>query len=122
MLRVLVGTAAAVQGGSHLASVTEPAIGTWMVGVLAVVSGVSLLIGFFTPAAGAVAGFRSVIIASSWMPAPPSTLALDKVAALFVVADAAALVLLGPGALSLDAWLFGRREIIIPHDSHPPRF
>jgi hypothetical protein len=33
---------------------------------------------------------------------------------LFLVAVAAALVLLGPGALSIDARLFGRREIVVP--------
>jgi len=31
---------------------------------------------------------------------------------------AAAIVLLGPGAFSLDARLFGRREIIIPPSPH----
>jgi hypothetical protein len=35
---------------------------------------------------------------------------------LLVVVDAAALVLLGPGAHSTDALLFGRREILIPHE------
>jgi hypothetical protein len=34
-----------------------------------------------------------------------------------VIVDAIALALLGPGAHSIDAWLFGRREIIIPRDS-----
>jgi hypothetical protein len=34
--------------------------------------------------------------------------------AALVALIAAALVLLGPGALSLDARWFGRREIIIP--------
>jgi hypothetical protein len=32
---------------------------------------------------------------------------------------AAATALLGPGAYSLDARLFGRREIIIPQASNP---
>jgi hypothetical protein len=31
-----------------------------------------------------------------------------------------AITLLGPGAFSLDAHLFGRREIIIPGASRPP--
>jgi len=34
--------------------------------------------------------------------------------AFILAAISAALVLLGPGAFSLDARLFGRREIIIP--------
>jgi hypothetical protein len=36
-----------------------------------------------------------------------------------VLAVAAAVVPLGPGALSLDARLFGRREIIIPRSPRP---
>jgi hypothetical protein len=37
-----------------------------------------------------------------------------RVGALNLAAISATLVLLGPGAFSLDARLFGRREIIIP--------
>jgi hypothetical protein len=32
-----------------------------------------------------------------------------------------AIVFLGPGAFSLDAYLFGRRELIIPPSSRPPK-
>ena len=39
---------------------------------------------------------------------------ISALAALNLAAISAALVLLGPGAFSLDARLFGRREIIIP--------
>jgi hypothetical protein len=39
-----------------------------------------------------------------------------------VAADALALAMLGPGAHSIDAWLFGRREIVIPDvPRHHPR-
>jgi hypothetical protein len=36
-----------------------------------------------------------------------------------VIVDAVALAVLGPGAYSVDAYLFGRREIII--SNLPPR-
>ena len=39
---------------------------------------------------------------------------ISALAALNLAAISAALVLLGPGAFSVDARLFGRREIIIP--------
>jgi hypothetical protein len=39
---------------------------------------------------------------------------ISTLAAFDLAAISAALVLLGPGAFSLDARLFGRREIIIP--------
>jgi hypothetical protein len=45
---------------------------------------------------------------------------ISALAAFNLAAISAALVLLGPGAFSLDARLFGRREIIIPEGRiHP---
>jgi hypothetical protein len=38
-----------------------------------------------------------------------------------LAAISVALVLLGPGSFSLDACLFGRREIIIPERRRPPQ-
>ena len=71
--------------------------------------------------AGVIAGLSLLAIAVSWLPVAPAGPLLDRVGALCVAAVAAALVLLGPGALSLDARLFGRREIGIPHHSHQHR-
>ena len=117
LLRGVAGGAAAVQGASYLASVTEPTPGAWILGLLAVTSGISLLVGFLTPGAGVVAALTTILIAVSWAAIPDSALLIDRAAAVLVVADAAALALLGPGAHSIDAYLFGRREIIIPpHD------
>lgn len=76
--------------------------GTWAavaIGSVAVVSAVLLAAGFLTPVAG-VLGAAAALLG----PGPAS-------AGLAV--DAAALVLLGPGAYSVDARLFGRREIVI---------
>jgi uncharacterized membrane protein YphA (DoxX/SURF4 family) len=46
---------------------------------------------------------------------------ISTLAAFNLAAISAALVLLGPGAFSLDARLFGRREIIIPEGRLSPR-
>jgi hypothetical protein len=74
-----------------------------------------------TPFACVVVGLYSVGVAVSGFQAtaPPgfaagSSLPLD-------VVMTAALVLTGPGAFSLDARLFGRREIIIPPPPRPPQ-
>ena len=80
------------------------------------IGGVSLVAGFLTPGAGVVAGLGTIAIASRIDPAAATSSVIDLIPALFVLADALALVLLGPGALSMDAHLFGRREIIIPPD------
>jgi uncharacterized membrane protein YphA (DoxX/SURF4 family) len=91
-----------------------PAWGTWAVGVVAALTAALLLMGFMTPFAGALAAVESAGIALSWLPSPtPNTLGAG-VAAVLPVTAAAAIALLGPGAISVDAALFGRREIAIP--------
>jgi uncharacterized membrane protein YphA (DoxX/SURF4 family) len=103
-----------------LSNAAEPTIATLAAALLAIVSGASLLIGFVTPGAAAVAGLSLAFLAISSFPAP-ATVLLDRAGALCVAAVAGAVALLGPGALSLDARLFGRRELVFPHDSHQTR-
>lgn len=76
--------------------------GTWpaiSIGSTAVLSAVLLVVGFLTPVAGILA------VAAALLGNGSSGVALALVAA--------ALVLLGPGAYSVDGRLFGRREIVI---------
>lgn len=91
-----------------------------MVGLLGIATGASLLIGFSTPVAGALAWLLSLGVALSWLPSPTSGGFGGAAATTFMVAMAAAVLLLGPGAYSLDARLFGRREVVIPRVSDPP--
>jgi uncharacterized membrane protein YphA (DoxX/SURF4 family) len=89
--------------------------------VLTIASGASLLIGFLTPVAGILVGLVSIGSAFSWLPAPAPNLFDARLSIVFATIMVAAIVLLGPGAFSLDARLFGRREIIIPHGSRSPK-
>jgi len=85
--------------------------------LLMVASGTLVLIGYMTPLAAMVGGLLSVATWMPWFPAPGPSVFLTRLAAILTAAIAIAIVCLGPGAFSLDARLFGRREIIIPKRS-----
>lgn len=115
------GVTAVVEGGLELADRTNPTLATWGGGALVFAGGAGLLIGFLTPVAGAVVAAGSAGFALSAAPSPAASVFDDALATFFVIMMAAAIVLLGPGAFSLDSYLFGRREIIIPHGSSSPK-
>jgi uncharacterized membrane protein YphA (DoxX/SURF4 family) len=118
LLRVVVGVTTGVQGGTYLVNAEASAL-TTAAAVVAIASAASLLIGLFTPAATALAGLSLVILAGA-SPLPAARLFLDRPGAVSLALVATALVFLGPGALSLDARRFGRREIVFPHERRPP--
>ena len=92
---------------------------SWAIGLLEIVVGVALLFGVLTPIAGVVAALVNLLTA---IPLPLSYGAnthAGTFAAIDVLVMSTAIVLLGPGAYSVDARLFGRREIIIPEGWQP---
>jgi len=89
------------------------------VAVALIVIAAFLLVGYLTPIASVLAGLACLSSAVPLISGPTSSLLTTKPEAGFATAIAAALFFLGPGAFSLDARLFGRREIVIS-DSHPP--
>ncbi len=117
-MRVAVGMIAAVQGTMYLAGAA--ALSAWIAGLLAIASGASLLLGFLTPIGAILTAFGCASMTMSWFPAPTHNLIELRLSAILLIVVAGAIVLLGPGALSVDARLFGRREIIIPRTSHRP--
>jgi uncharacterized membrane protein YphA (DoxX/SURF4 family) len=92
-----------------------------LIGLWFLAGGGLLLIGFLTPFASALVAIGIVGIALSWLPRPTLNLFDTPLPAVLAVVDAAVVACIGPGALSVDCRLFGRREIIIPHSSRFPR-
>lgn len=113
-----VGVLVAVVSTGYLDSGADLPIGVWIAGLLVIASGLSLVIGLLTPGAGAIVVSGGVGIALSWLPVPPSRLLLGPLDGWLIVVVGVAIVSLGPGAYSLDARFFGRREIVIHPTSH----
>ena len=121
LLLLRAGSAAVLiaYGGACLSEASAWTRGAWIVGAMAAVIGALLLVGLMTPLAGVLAVVGSVGATLSWLPSPtPNTLGAG-VAGVLPIAVSSALALLGPGALSIDAALFGRREIKIPRPGAP---
>jgi len=104
LLRVLVAVSVIVQVIAYVAATSLSVIG-WMVVVLVVASAACLLLGFITPVAAILIGLASLTLAVSTVP---------SIQNLDITVLAVVIGLLGPGAFSIDARMFGRREILIP--------
>jgi len=113
LVRVVIGLAILVQGGYYVGEPDAP-LWAWAVGLAAILAGCLLLIGFLTPVAGSLAALGAVGVWLTLIPACTPTLFDSTLAAVFGLTILWAIVTLGPGEFSVDARLFGRREIIFP--------
>jgi len=79
-----------------------------------------LVIGYLTPISGVLVVLTSIGGLVLFLRNPSPHFINPALAGCVIVAVAIAIICLGPGAFSIDARLFGRREIVIPDSSHPP--
>ena len=114
ILRAAVGTIATVQGILYLLESADRTAFVVVIGLVLGASGVSLVIGLLTPVASSLVGLCTLGIALSWFRASAMALISPRLMAFGVIITAVAIALLGPGAFSVDGYLFGRREIVIP--------
>lgn len=94
--------------------------GALAMGLISIAAGALMLIGLLTPVVGIVIALSGIGRASSLFPSCTRPLFGSGIPLLFAVSILMAIVALGPGAFSVDARLFGRREIIIPRRSGLP--
>jgi hypothetical protein len=100
-LRASVAFAVVVQSYSH-GQITS----AWLKVAAVLIAG-ALSVGYLTPIAAAAAIVYEVTIWSGLA-------GVDSAQAIIVSLDSVALALLGPGAYSIDSYLFGRRVVVLP--------
>ena len=120
VLRLTIGVTSGVQGTFYLSHASRWTFDVLFLCLLLIVGGAFLVIGFLTPLASTLIVIVGVGNAFAWIPTPTGNLFDGRLGYFEMIVMAAAIALLGPGGFSIDARLFGRREIVIPVASHPP--
>ena len=114
LLRLTVGLTTAVEGISYFIEPRASNSGMWILYLVEIATGFFLIVGFLTPIASIFAAAGNAILAFIVFSAISASLIDVKLKTLDAIMVAMAIAFLGPGAFSLDAYFFGRREIIIP--------
>jgi uncharacterized membrane protein YphA (DoxX/SURF4 family) len=121
LLRAMSGGALIAQGIAYIAAGRDSTFFACTVAIFAGASGLLLVVGYLTP----IASVASIVIyvggALSWISAPSLHASDINLATAFATTMSISIICLGPGAFSIDAHLFGRREIIIPDTSRLPK-
>ena len=108
LLRLLTGTALIHFGIANLRE--APPLTTVVLQSIGVGAGILLLVGLWTPVAGGLAAIVKVLIAFSRYFSHSGDPSIPLMQAVL----GAALAMVGPGAWSIDARLFGRKRIDMP--------
>jgi uncharacterized membrane protein YphA (DoxX/SURF4 family) len=111
LLRLVVGGATSSQAWLHIAANHGALNSGVAVALLAFVAGLALTLGFMTPIASVVLSAGGLLLMVDSGVSGHLLLFESGMARLEFTAISAALISLGPGALSVDARLYGRREI-----------
>ena len=114
LLRTMLGVTLVVYGVTFVGVGSNFAVRNLALGSLAILSGTLIIVGFITAISSVVICFCGIVVAVSQFYAGRFVSPESAILPIFVAIVAASLTLLGPGAISVDSRLFGRREIVIP--------
>ena len=118
LLRALVACSLIAQGVGYVQT-PNTRLAAWGWAAVTFAAGAFLLAGLMTFFVAVVVAAGGIGIALSWIPLP--VLFDSYLAIINLIVLSVAIALLGPGAFSLDARMFGRREITIPSSSVPTK-
>jgi len=114
LLRLAAGTVLITQGLANLCDRHDPGLFVLIVMFVMSLMGLLLLIGLLTRFVAIAAGLATLGCIFPMLPTSKVGPLVTPTTATLAAVIAVAVSCLGPGALSLDARFFGRREIIIP--------
>jgi uncharacterized membrane protein YphA (DoxX/SURF4 family) len=113
VLRGVLGMAILAEGTCYIRD-PNASVAAWCLGLSALAAGGLLVLGLFTPFVGIVAGLGAGCVALSLLPVCTPNVFDSKAAFIFALTMIFTVIGAGPGRYSVDARMFGRREIIIP--------
>src|SRR5579863_6243948 len=109
--RVALGLIFIAQGRFYLIE-KDPIM--WLLAAVSSLLGFSLALGFLTPVAGSLGMIGGLMIWLTIIPDCSSPLSHSNYSLFLMTVLILVVLLVGPGAYSIDARIFGRREISIP--------
>jgi hypothetical protein len=119
VLRTALGVPLLVEAAALLAAWRGSTSLPTLIALISVAAGVAIQLGYAV-GRGAIAGAVAVIaVHFCSLHGERLNLFSSRIACFLAISIAIALALLGPGAFSIDARRFGRREIVIPPRSTP---
>lgn len=119
-LRMMVGASAGFEALSVIAGTQPGANAAMTIGAVgAAIAGLAVMVGFMTPFACAFLCVEGVIAMLAHPAVGGLRLFDSTMVSLQFVVMSAALIALGPGAVSVDARRFGRREVAIRERQRP---
>jgi uncharacterized membrane protein YphA (DoxX/SURF4 family) len=113
-MRFTIALSGIVQGVWIITASNGNALSLKIIGLSSIGVSLVLVLGFLTPIIGSIATLCYLVNGVELFVSASTSRYANALTALQLAVMSLILVLLGPGAYSLDARLFGRREIIIP--------
>ena len=117
LLRLAIGATLVVHTLPFLSEANDSNLTSFVLSLLALALGACLIVGIITRVAAVFSAVLAASITRLWVITLPIDSIRSNSLGLNVIILGVAITLLGPGAFSIDALLFGRRRIIIPRSS-----